>query len=355
MTGTDIIAPRESADDREERRARDSVMARLERDIGAMLDEMLDQFRAEALGEEPREYLDALRVLLKSQVTAYTSFLTSRRDALFTTTSPMYAGELSPAGPVPTTLHGLIEGGTMTPAQAARLASYVSDRRTLLIFGDRATGKSTMLNALLELLPLDERFVSIEHSDHLPALQDRSFCVRLSVDDDTDVEGIFAKAMKMQPSRIVVGEIHADEILYFLRELRSRPESGGFCTVRADSVHLAVAKLLRQMELHVAALDARQLVGDTRPVLVHMRSDERGDSRLAAIWGVEGLDADGEILLHEEQAGQSAETYTGRHCGAAPSPARIAAAPVVHAVAATPSPPHLGDPPFSVPSADYSS
>jgi energy-coupling factor transporter ATP-binding protein EcfA2 len=215
MTGTDIIAPRESADDREERRARDSVMARLERDIGAMLDEMLDQFRAEALGEEPREYLDALRVLLKSQVTAYTSFLTSRRDALFTTTSPMYAGELSPAGPVPTTLHGLIEGGTMTPAQAARLASYVSDRRTLLIFGDRATGKSTLLNALLELVPVDERLVSIEHSDHLPALDERSFCVRLSIDDRTDIESVFAKAMKMQPSRIVVGEVHAGEILYF--------------------------------------------------------------------------------------------------------------------------------------------
>ena len=307
MTGTDIIAPRESADDREERRARDSVMARLERDIGAMLDEMLDQFRAEALGEEPREYLDALRVLLKSQVTAYTSFLTSRRDALFTTTSPMYAGELSPAGPVPTTLHGLIEGGTMTPAQAARLASYVSDRRTLLIFGDRATGKSTLLNALLELVPVDERLVSIEHSDHLPALDERSFCVRLSIDDRTDIESVFAKAMKMQPSRIVVGEVHAGEILYFLRELSRRPATGGFCTVRADSVHLAVAKLLRQMELHVAAPDARRLVGETRPILVHMRSDERGESRLAAIWGVEGLDAAGEILLHEEPAGQNAE------------------------------------------------
>ncbi|MGZ4199397.1 MAG: ATPase, T2SS/T4P/T4SS family [Thermoleophilia bacterium] len=307
MTDTDIIAPRESADDREERRARGSAMARLEREVIAMLDEMINQFRAEPLGEEPREYLDALRVLLKSQVTAYTAYLASRRDALSSTTSTMYADELSPAGPVPTTLRGLIEGRTMTTAQAARLASYVSDRRTLLIFGDRATGKSTLLNALLELVPVDERLVSIEHTDHLPALQNRSFCVRLSVDDDADVESIFAKAMKMQPSRIVVGEVHADEILYFLNELRARPATGGFCTVRADSVHKAVAKLLRQMELHVAAPDARRLVGDTRPVLVHMRSDERGEPRLAAIWAVEGLDAAGEILLHEELAGQSAE------------------------------------------------
>ena len=307
MTDIDIIAPRESADDREERRARDSVMARLERDVIAMLDEMINQFRAEGSGDEPREYLDALRVLLKSQVTAYSSYLRSRRDALSSTTSTMYADELSPPGPVPTTLRGLIEGGTMSTAQAARLASYVSDRRTLLIFGDRATGKSTLLNALLELVPVDERLVSIEHSDHLPALKDRSFCVRLSVDDDADVEGIFTRAMKMQPSRIVVGEVHADEILFFLSELRRRPATGGFCTVRADSVHKAVAKLLRQMELHVEASEARRLVGETRPVLVHMRSDERGDPRLAAIWGVEGLDGEGEILLHEELAGQTAE------------------------------------------------
>ena len=219
----------------------------------------------------------------------------------------MYAGAFGPDAPVPTTLRGLIEARTMATAQAARLASYVSERRTLLIFGDRATGKSTLLNALLELLPVDERFVAIEHSDPLPALKDRSFCVRLSVNDDTDIEAVFAKAMKMQPSRIVVGELHADEILYFLATLRAHSRCGGFCTVRADSVHRAVAKLLRQMELHVSAVEARQIVGETRPVLIHMRSDERGQPRMAAIWAVEGLDAAGEILLHEEPAGQILE------------------------------------------------
>ncbi len=77
--------------------------------------------------------------------------------------------------------------------------------------------------------------------------------------------------------------------------------------MRADSVHMAVAKLLRQMELHVAPPEARQLIGDTRPVLAHMRSDEHGEPRLGAIWSVEGLDVEGEILLHEEPAAASLE------------------------------------------------
>ena len=214
---------------------------------------MIDELQAQPVGEEPREYLEALRVLLKSQVTTYLSYVTGRRDALSSTTSTMYAGELSPAGPVPVTLRGLIEGGTLSKAQAARLASCVLERRTLLIFGDRSTGKSTLLNALLDLMPVDERVVAIEHGDHLPALEERSFCTRLTVEDGVDVAGIFARAVKMQPSRIIVGEIHADEMLHFLTELSRRPEAGGFCTVRADSVHMAVAKLLRQMELSVAA------------------------------------------------------------------------------------------------------
>jgi len=303
---SELIESQQNPEDRVQRRAKD-VMPRLERELVAMLDEMISQFKAEPLGEEPREALEALRVLLRAQVTAYLGYVRSRRDALSSTTSSMYADEVGPAGPVPATLRDLIGTGTVSAAQAARLASYVGDRRTLLIFGDRATGKSTLLNALLELVVVDERFVSIDHADHLPALKERSFCVRLSVDDETDVEGVFVKAMKMQPNRIVVGEVHADEILYFLSALQKHPEIGGFCTVRADSVHKAVAKLVRQMELHITASDAKRLVGETRPVLVHMRSDERGDPRLAALWAVEGLDAAGEILLREQAAALAVE------------------------------------------------
>ena len=107
----------------------------------------------------------------------------------------MYEDEVKAQAPLSTTLKGLVDGGTLDAGQAARLADYVNVRRTLLIFGDRATGKSTLLNALLELISVDERFVSIEQHDHLPALEERSFCVRLSVDDDTDLDSLFTMTL----------------------------------------------------------------------------------------------------------------------------------------------------------------
>ena len=273
-----------------------------------LLDEMIASYVTPGVSDEVREHLEVLRVLLKAQAFSYLEHITSR-TRLDTSTSTMYENEVKAQAPLSTTLKGLVETGTLDAAQAARLADYVSNRRTLLIFGDRATGKSTLLNALLEMISVDERFVSIEQQDHLPALEDRSFCVRLSVDDDTDLDSLFTKALKMQPNRIVIGEVHGDEILFLLNALKTHPQVGGFCTLRADSVHKAVAKLVRQMELHISAGDAKRLVGDTRPVLVHLRSDEKGLPRLAAIWSVEGVDAGNEIVLSEQ-------TVAGRSRGA---------------------------------------
>jgi hypothetical protein len=264
-----------------------------------LLDEMISSYVSPDVSDEVREHLEVLRVLLKAQAFSYLEHITSR-TRLDTSTSAMYEDEVKAQAPLSTTLRGLVDAGTLDATQATRLAGYVSDRRTVLIFGDRATGKSTLLNALLELISVDERFVSIEQHDHRPALEERSFCVRLSVDDDTDLDSLFAKALKMQPSRIVIGEVHGDEILFLLNALKAHPEVGGFCTLRADSVHKAIAKLVRQMELHVSAADAKRLVGETRPVLVHLRSDEKGRPRLAAIWSVEGVDAGNEIVLSEQ-------------------------------------------------------
>jgi type IV secretory pathway ATPase VirB11/archaellum biosynthesis ATPase len=297
------IQSQESDEQREERLARESALARVQSELTALLDEMISTFQSEIGDDEVKEHLSALRALLTSQVGAYLGWVLERRTTLPPTTSEMYAGEVVPAPVVSTTLKGLVDGAAMSAAQAARLTAYVADHRTLLIFGDRATGKSTLLNALLELVSVDERFVSVEHLDHLPALRDRAFCVRLSVNDSTDVETLFTKALKMHPNRIVVGELHADEILYFLRAVDARSGVGGFATVRADSVHKALAKLVRQMELVVEGGEAKQLLGATRPVLVHMRSDEKGLPRVAALWEVDGTDAEGEIVVREESAG----------------------------------------------------
>jgi Flp pilus assembly CpaF family ATPase len=282
------------------------ALKQIEKALLARVDDAVNSIQRARLADGPREHLEVLRALLKAQVEAYIEHFTSKAT-LFSTTSTMYAGEVGAPGVISTTLRGLIEGHTVSLAQAKQLARYISDRRTLLIFGDRATGKSTLLNALFELVSVDERFVSIERDDHLPALKERSFCVRLSMDESTDVAALFAKTQKMQPSRVVVGELHADEILHFFDLLYRNPKVGGFSTLRADSVREAVEILVAELEDELEHKPARRLLAQAKPVFAHMRSDEHGRPRLAATWSVEGLDAEGEILLREETATSTAE------------------------------------------------
>ena len=261
------------------------------------LDTSINKLERARLGESTREHLEILRSLLKAQVNAYLEHFVARNATLFSTTSMMYAGEVGAPGVISTTLRGLIEGGTLTGGQAAKLAQLINERRTLIVFGDRATGKSTPLNALFELVSVDERFVSMERGPDLPALKERSFCVRLKVDDDTDVAALFAKARRMQPGRLVVGEVHREEMRPLFALLMEMPTIGGLATLRAETVHKAVAVIEKSVGDGDPAA-GRGALAAVRPVFVHMHSDEKGRPRLAALWSVDGL-AGEELELEE--------------------------------------------------------
>jgi type IV secretory pathway ATPase VirB11/archaellum biosynthesis ATPase len=215
----------------------------------------------------------------------------------------MYAGDMAPPGVLPTTLGGLLEGGTLSSGQGVRLAQLVSERRTLLIFGERGAGKSTLLNSLFELVPVDERFVAIEQGPDLPALKERSFCVRLGVGDDADIPALFGKARRMNPGRLVVGEIHAAEVREFFSLLAEEPRVGGLATLRAESVSQALDAIVAAFGGDAAY--ARELVAKVRPAFLHMRALGRGRPRLAAIWDIAGLE-EGKLVLRGVDTGAPA-------------------------------------------------
>lgn len=282
---------------------RDAALRAVQIALIKEIDASISKLEQARIGEGTREHLEILRSLLKAQVTAYLEHFVARRAQLFPHTSVMYAGEVGPPGVISTTFRGLLEGGTLTSGQGAKLHQFAGDRRTLIIFGDRATGKSTLLNSLFDLVPVDERFVAIERGPDLPALKERSFCFRLGVDADTDVPALFGRARGMNPSRLVIGEMHADEVREFFSFLADDPRVGGLATLRAETVHRALDIILAAFGGDTAS--ARELVARVKPAFVHMHSDEKGQPRLAAIWSVEGF-TDGELLLREVQTGAPA-------------------------------------------------
>ena len=134
-------------------------------------------------------------------------------------------------------------------------------------------------------------------------MKERSFCVRLGVDADSDASSLFAKARRMDPGRLVVGEIHGSEIREFFSLLAEDPRIGGMATLRAGSVSRAVEAIVAAFGGDDAY--AHELIAKVKPAFVHMHVDENGRPRLAAIWSVAGL-VDGELAVEEVDTGASA-------------------------------------------------
>ena len=279
---------------------RDAALRAVQVALSKEIDGAISKIERAPMGEATREHLEILRSLLKAQVSAYLEHFVARRATLFSHTSVMYAGEVRAPGVLSTTFRGLLEGGTFTGGQGAKLAQFVGDHRTLVICGERATGKSTLLNSLFELVSVDDRFVAIERGPALPALKERSFCVRLGVDADTDIASLFVKAGRMDPRRLVVGEIQHSEGREFFSLLAEDPRIGGMATLRAGSVSRAVDALVAAFGGDDAY--ARDVIANVKPAFVHMHSDETGRPHLAAIWSIAGL-VDGELALEEVDTG----------------------------------------------------
>ena len=279
---------------------RDAALRAVQVALIKEIDEAIDKLETERSGEATREHLEILRSLLKARVSAYLEHFVARRATLSSHTSVLHAGEVGETGVLSTTFRGLLEGGTFTGGQGAKLAQFVGDHRTLVICGERATGKSTLLNSLFELVSVDDRFVAIERGPALPALKERSFCVRLGVDADTDIASLFVKAGRMDPRRLVVGEIQHSEGREFFSLLAEDPRIGGMATLRAGSVSRAVDALVAAFGGDDAY--ARDVIANVKPAFVHMHSDETGRPHLAAIWSIAGL-VDGELALEEVDTG----------------------------------------------------
>ena len=140
---------------------------------------------------------------------------------------------------VPLSLDDLLARGMFDEATAELLTTSVQQRLSIAISGRTGCGKTTLLNALLGLIPATERLVTIEETPEL-----RPGCphhVSL-IARPSNVEGVgevtladlLRASLRMRPDRIVVGEVRGPEAVVAL-DAMSTGHPGSLVTVHARS------------------------------------------------------------------------------------------------------------------------
>jgi pilus assembly protein CpaF len=192
------------------------------------------------------------------------------------------------------TLDELVTVGSL-PEQAARfLDASVAAGLNVLVAGGTQAGKTTLLNALCAAVPGRERVVTVEEVFELQvrlpdvvAMQTRQ--MNLEGTGEIPLRRLVKEALRMRPSRLIVGEVRQEECLDLLIALNSGLP--GMCTLHANSAREALVKMCTLPLLageNVTAGFVVPTVAACVDLVVHLGMDPSGQRRVREILGVTG-------------------------------------------------------------------
>lgn len=205
--------------------------------------------------------------------------------------------------PKMTDMEKLIQLGSLTKEMADFLASLVRAGYNILISGGTGSGKTTLLGALSAFIPKDERVITIEDSAELQ-IQGVSNLVRLETRNanlegshEITVQDLLRTALRMRPTRIIVGEVRGKEAADLMQCLNTG-HAGSMSTGHANSAKDMLSRLemmvLMGLDIPLSAIRA-QIVSGVE-IVVHLGRLSDGSRKVLEICEVVGMEDEGIVL-----------------------------------------------------------
>lgn len=193
-----------------------------------------------------------------------------------------------------THLEDLVGLGTLTPQASRFLSAAVAAGLNILVAGGTQAGKTTLLNCLAAAIPPRERVVTCEEVFELKIpLRDVASmqCRQPSLEGTGEIplRRLVKEALRMRPSRIIVGEVRQAESLDLLIALNSGLP--GMCTIHANSAREAITKMCTLPLLAGENVGSRFVVptvAGSIDLVVHVALEHDGVRRVREIAAVPG-------------------------------------------------------------------
>ncbi len=191
-------------------------------------------------------------------------------------------------------LEDLVRLGTLTPHAARFLDAAVRAGLNILVAGGTQAGKTTLLNCLAGAVDSRERIITCEEVFELRiAARDvvAMQCRQPSLEGTGEIplRRLVKEALRMRPTRIVVGEVRQEESLDMLLALNSGLP--GMCTIHANSAREAITKMSTLPLLAGENVGSRFVVptvASSIDLVVHMGLEASGARRVREVVAVPG-------------------------------------------------------------------
>lgn len=167
----------------------------------------------------------------------------------------------------------------------------VTSRRNILISGATGSGKTTFAKGLVQLIPSQERLLTIEDARELVVPHRNAVHLLYSKDGQglakVGPKQLLESALRMRPDRILLQELRDGTAWFYLRNVNTG-HPGSITTVHADSAMLAFEQLtllVKESEggRDLAREDIRNLLHLLVDVVVQLRRVD-GRFRMTEVW-----------------------------------------------------------------------
>src|SRR3989344_2880257 len=196
----------------------------------------------------------------------------------------------------PWTIVHLIEDKTITEEIAALLWLSIQYELNLIVAGGTASGKTTLLNALMPFIPPNHRIISIEDTRELMLPQFLQWIPLTTREPNPEGRGevtmldLLVNSLRMRPDRVVLGEIRRQREAEVLFEAMHTGHSV-YSTFHADRADQVLRRLTNPpIDLPESLLESLHLV------IVHFRHRKLGIRRTFQL---------GEIVVGEGREGKT--------------------------------------------------
>lgn len=146
-------------------------------------------------------------------------------------------------------IEDLVKTGMFDKKAEELLKSLIENKNNILIAGGMGTGKTTLLNTLVKLIPSDEFLNIIQDTPEIKPLSHpyaRMLTTRIKsreIDYEINQERLLFETLRMKADRIIIGEIRESIAAYQLLQALNTGHKGSFSTIHADSAFDALTRL----------------------------------------------------------------------------------------------------------------
>lgn len=140
------------------------------------------------------------------------------------------------------TIGEYVDSGVISPKYAKLLEKAIADRQNFLVVGGTGSGKTTMMNTALSMMPAEDRLFIIETVHELQVTSPNHLLIECDDEQGVTPRQAVKAAMRSAPKRVIVGELRGAEA-YDWMDAANTGHPGSAATIHANSATRSLGRL----------------------------------------------------------------------------------------------------------------